>query len=52
VDDRRNVCGGEGMQIELVFDGDVLHAREKRAMTLVVMPPRAVKAPVTVMRRG
>src|SRR5436189_6128415 len=52
LDDGRNVGGRKGVEIELVFDRNVLHAREKRAMTLVVIPPRAVNAPVTVIRRG
>ena len=52
VDDGRNVGGRKGVEIELVLDRDLLHARENRAMTFVVMPPRAVNAPVTVMRRG
>lgn len=51
-DDRRNIGGREGVQIELVLDRNLLHARENRATTLVVMPPRAVNAPVTVIRRG
>ena len=51
-DDGRNICGQKGVEIELVFDRNLLHARANRAMTVVVMPPRAVKAPVTVMRRG
>src|SRR4029079_19595782 len=38
VDDGRNVGGRKGVQIELVLDPDLLHARENRAMTFVVMP--------------
>ena len=59
VHDGRDVAWREGMEIELRFDGDAVriprfgHAGfTYSATTDVVMPPRAVKAPVTVMRRG
>ena len=52
LDDGGNVGGRKGVKIELVFDRNLLHGRENRAITFVVMPPRAVNAPVTVIRRG
>ena len=59
VDDGRDVSWREGVKIELRLDGDAVriprigHAGfTYSATTEVVMPPRAVKAPVTVMRRG
>ena len=62
--DRRNVIGRERVQIEFGFDRDwvrsiaLRHAARSQsgfaysATTVVVMPPRAVNAPVTVIRRG
>ena len=59
IDDGRDVARRERMEVELPFDGDAVriprfgHAGfTYSATTDVVMPPRAVKAPVTVMRRG
>ena len=59
VDHGRDVAWGESVEIELRFYGDSVriprlgHAGfTYSATTDVVMPPRAVKAPVTVMRRG
>ena len=59
VDDGRDVAWREGVEVELRFDGDVMriprfgHAGfTYSATTDVVMPPRAVNAPVTVIRRG
>ena len=57
VDDRRDVPRGERVKIEFRVDGDDVGGRLQAffsysATTVVVMPPRAVKAPVTVMRLG
>lgn len=59
VDDGRNVAWREGVEIELRFDGDAVRIPRPghagftySATTDVVIPPRAVKAPVTVIRRG
>jgi len=59
LDDGRDVPRREGVEIELGFDGNAVGIRRfahagfwYSATTDVVMPPRAVKAPVTVMRRG
>ena len=59
VNDGRDVAWREGVEIEVRFDGDAVriprfgHAGfTYSATTDVVMPPRAVKAPVTVIRRG
>lgn len=59
IDHRRDIAWREGVKIELRFDGDdvripgVGHARlTYSATTDVVMPPLAVNAPVTVIRRG
>ena len=60
LDHRRDILRRERVQIELrldgKFEGIVGHGvhwrRDDSATTVVVMPPRAVKAPVTVMRRG
>ena len=60
-DDGRDVARRERMQVELRFDGDGVRFAVHRspfavpgyaATTVVVMPPRAVKAPVTVIVRG
>ena len=59
VDDGRDVPWREGVEIELRLDGDAVRIPRightgftYSATTEVVMPPRAVKAPVTVIRRG
>ena len=56
---RGNIARREGVKIELWFDGDDVripgfgHAGlTYSATTDVVMPPLAVNAPVTVIRRG
>ena len=50
----RNVARRERVQIQLGFDRDAVHSYLGvcSATTVVLMPPRTVKAPVTVMRRG
>ena len=59
VDDGRNVARRECVEIDGVFDGkrvEGIHGRSYRftysAVTLVVMPPLAEKAPTMRMRRG
>ena len=62
LDDGRDVARGEGVEIELRLDGNCGAGSagfgSRRTSTYsadrryVVMPPRAVNAPVTVMRRG
>ena len=60
LDHRRDIRRRERVQIELRLDGKlegiVGHGVRRMAgcsaTTVVVMPPRAVKAPVTVIRRG
>jgi hypothetical protein len=59
VDHGRDVARQERVEVELRFDGQavgnfrLVHvAITYSATTDVVMPPRAVKAPVTVIRRG
>ena len=60
-DDGDDVGRGEGMEIELGFDGDadgaIIHLCEDYAatyvtVTTVFMPPRTEKSPTTVIRRG
>lgn len=53
LDDGRNVRRREGMEIEFRFDRDPFHVScVYSVFTVVVIPPRTEKAPVTVMRRG
>ncbi len=55
VDDGRDVLRKKGVQIQLGTDRQVVdhrHGFVYEAVTLVVMPPRALKAPVTVIARG
>ena len=50
-DDRRDVAWRERMQVERVFDRDLLQDGNE-AVTTVFIPPRTAKSPTTVMRRG
>lgn len=58
LDDRGDVARRERVEIQLRFDGHfVRHGRAYTcftcsAVTVVVIPPRTVNAPVTVIRRG
>lgn len=53
VDDRGDLARMERMQVERILERDaVRHACWYVAVTVVAMPPRAVKVPTTVMRRG
>lgn len=67
LDDRGNIARGEGMQVEFRSDWHAVQFQSPNpqapspksqdlftysATTVVVMPPRAVKAPVTDIRRG
>jgi hypothetical protein len=51
LDDRCDVARRERMEIDRVFDGDLLQDGYD-AVTIVFMPPRTAKSPTTVMRRG
>lgn len=56
IDHRHDVTRMKRVQVDGVFDGEanrlVLHYLLYSAVTRVVSPPRAVKSPMTVMRRG
>ena len=56
LDDRRDVARREGVEVERIVEGDLVwrfgHAAGYVAETTVLMPPRTVKSPTTVMRRG
>ena len=51
LDNRRNVARRERVEIERLFDWDLLQDGYD-AVTIVFMPPRTAKSPMTVMRRG
>ncbi len=55
LDDRRDVAWLEGVQIENAVDGQaegVVQGFSQVAVTTVLIPPRTLKSPVTVIRRG
>jgi hypothetical protein len=54
VDDRRNVARRERMEIDGLFDWNAMHVYPCGyvAITVVLMPPRGVNSPSTVMRFG
>lgn len=51
LDDRRHIPRRERVEVERVFDWDLLQDGYD-AVTIVFMPPRTAKSPMTVMRRG
>ena len=66
LDDRYHVARVEGVQVDRRFNGKAMRLihdggclgqagwddSSNEAVTMVLMPPRTVKSPVTVMRRG
>ena len=56
-DHRLHIAGREWVQIERVFNWDPVRHKPQLfasydAVTIVLMPPRTLKSPTTVMRRG
>ena len=54
VHDGRNIARREGVQVDRVFDWNATHVYPcgYLAMTVVLMPPRGVNSPSTVIRLG
>ena len=66
LDDRHHVARVKGVKVDGRFDGNAMRLihngggpgqagwdnSSNEAVTMVLMPPRTVKSPVTVMRRG
>jgi hypothetical protein len=54
VDDGGNIARREGVQVDRVFDWNAMHVYwcGNLTMTVVLMPPRGVNSPSTVIRLG
>jgi len=54
VHDRRNIAGRERVQVDRLFDWNAMHVYwcGYLTMTVVLMPPRGVNSPSTVIRFG